>query len=68
MEIRKFIFKRLIEILVIFFIILTVLFVLLRLSPGDPISRIVDPNMTPEDAQRLIAQLGLNQPIWVQYG
>jgi peptide/nickel transport system permease protein len=68
MEIRKFIFKRLIEILVIFFIILTVLFVLLRLSPGDPVSRIVDPNMTPEDAQRLIAQLGLNQPIWVQYG
>jgi peptide/nickel transport system permease protein len=67
MEIRKFIFKRLIEILVIFFVILTVLFVLLRLSPGDPITRIVDPNMTPEDAQRLIAQLGLNQPIWIQY-
>jgi peptide/nickel transport system permease protein len=67
MEIRKFIFKRLIEILVIFFVILTVLFVLLRLSPGDPITRIVDPNMTPEDAQRLIAQLGLDQPIWMQY-
>ncbi|MCG6974347.1 MAG: ABC transporter permease [Desulfobacterales bacterium] len=68
MGIRKFIFKRLIEILVIFFIILTVLFVLLRLSPGDPVSRIVDPTMTPEDAQRLIEQLGLNQPIWIQYG
>jgi peptide/nickel transport system permease protein len=67
MEIRKFIFKRLIEILVIFFIILTVLFVLLRLSPGDPVARIVDPNMTPGDAQRLIAQLGLDQPIWIQY-
>jgi peptide/nickel transport system permease protein len=67
MEIRKFIFKRLIEILVIFFVIMTVLFVLLRMGPGDPISRIVDPNMTPEDAQRLIAQLGLNQPIWIQY-
>ncbi len=67
MEIRKFIFKRLIEILVIFFVILTVLFVLFRLSPGDPITRIVDPNMTPEDAQRLIAQLGLDQPIWMQY-
>jgi peptide/nickel transport system permease protein len=67
MEMRKFIFKRLIEILVIFFIILTVLFVLLRLSPGDPVARIVNPNMTPEDAQRLIAQLGLDQPIWMQY-
>ena len=67
MEIRKFIFKRLIEILVIYFVIMTVLFVLFRLSPGDPVSRIVDPNMTPEDAQRLIAQLGLDQPIWMQY-
>jgi peptide/nickel transport system permease protein len=67
MEIRKFIFKRLIEILIIFFVILTVLFILFRLSPGDPITRIVDPNMTPEDAQHLIAQLGLNQPIWIQY-
>jgi peptide/nickel transport system permease protein len=27
----------------------------------------VDPTMTPEDAQLLIAQLGLDQPIWVQY-
>jgi peptide/nickel transport system permease protein len=67
MEIRKFIFKRLIEILVIFFVILTVLFVLFRISPGDPLSRILDPNMTPEDARRLIAQLGLDQPIWIQY-
>jgi peptide/nickel transport system permease protein len=67
MEIRKFIFKRLIEILVIFFVIMTVLFVLLRMGPGDPISRLVDPNMTSEDAQRLIAQLGLDQPIWTQY-
>ncbi|MGA8179955.1 MAG: ABC transporter permease [Desulfobacterales bacterium] len=67
MEIRKFIFKRLIEILVIFFVIMTVLFVLFRISPGDPLSRILDPNMTPEDARRLIAQLGLDQPIWIQY-
>jgi len=27
----------------------------------------VDPTMTPEDAQLLIAQLGLDQPIWTQY-
>lgn len=67
METRKFIFKRLTEILIIFFVILTVLFLLFRLSPGDPITRMVDPNMTPEDAEHLITQMGLNQPVWIQY-
>jgi peptide/nickel transport system permease protein len=67
MEIRKFIFKRLIEIFVIFFVILTVLFLLFRLAPGDPVTRMVDPTMTPEDVAHLIAQLGLDQPIWLQY-
>jgi peptide/nickel transport system permease protein len=67
MEIRKFVGKRLIEIFIIFFVILTVLFLLFRLSPGDPVSKMVDPTMTPEDAEYLIAQLGLDQPLWLQY-
>ena len=66
MEIRKFVGKRLIEIAVIFFVILTVLFLLFRLSPGDPVSKMVDPTMTPEDAEHLSAQLGLDQPLWLQ--
>lgn len=67
MEVRKFVGKRLIEIFIIFFVILTVLFLLFRLSPGDPVSKMVDPTMTPEDAEYLIAQLGLDQPLWLQY-
>ncbi len=38
MEIRKFILKRLVEIAIIFFVILTILFVLFRIAPGDPVS------------------------------
>ena len=56
-----------IQIVIIFFVILTVLFLLFRLAPGDPVSRMVDPDMTPEDAELLISQLGLDQPLWVQY-
>jgi peptide/nickel transport system permease protein len=67
MELWRYIGRRLIQILVIFFVILTVLFLLFRLAPGDPISRMVDPDMTPEDAAHLISQLGLDQPLWVQY-
>ena len=64
---RKFIFNKLIEIFIIFFIILTALFFLFRLAPGDPITRMVDPMLTPEDARHLIEQLGLDEPLWKQY-
>ncbi len=64
---QKFIFNKLVEILIIFFIILTVLFFLFRLSPGDPVSKIIDPMLTPEDTQHMIQQLGLDEPVHIQY-
>lgn len=67
MELRSFVARRLIQIIIIFFVIMTVLFLLFRLAPGDPVSRMVDPGMTPEDTKRLISQLGLDQPVWKQY-
>ena len=67
MELRRYITRRLIQIIIIFFVILTVLFLLFRLAPGDPVSRMVDPDMTPEDSERLIVQLGLDKPLGLQY-
>ncbi|MBC8417512.1 MAG: ABC transporter permease [Proteobacteria bacterium] len=67
MELRRYIGRRLIQIIIIFFVILTVLFLLFRLAPGDPVSRMVDPDMTPEDAERLMVELGLDKPIGIQY-
>ncbi len=67
MELRNFIFRRLIQVVLIFFIIQTSLFLLFRLAPGDPVQRMVDPTMTPEDAERLVEVLGLDQPLWTQY-
>ncbi len=67
MGLNRYIFKRLVEIAVIFFVIMTILFVLFRLAPGDPVARMVDPSMTPEDARRLKESLGLDQPLWTQY-
>ncbi|KQY15086.1 peptide permease [Rhizobium sp. Root73] len=49
---------------------LTVLiFVLLQLTPGDPIDAYIDPNvaMSKEAMDALRAQLGLNQPLPAQY-
>ncbi|WP_028321164.1 ABC transporter permease [Desulfatiglans anilini] len=67
MELRRYVFKRLFQIIIIFFVILTVLFLLFRLAPGDPVSRMIDPDMTAEDARHLMEQLGLDQPLGVQY-
>ncbi len=67
MELKSYIGRRLLQVILIFFVILTVLFLLFRLAPGDPVSRMVDPTMTPEDAEFLISQLGLDLPIWKQY-
>lgn len=67
MELWRYISQRLVQIVIIFFVILTVLFLLFRLAPGDPVSRMVDPNLTPEDAALLIQEFGLDQPIWMQY-
>ena len=67
MHFRKLIFRRIIEVMAIFFLILTGLFLLFHLSPGDPVSRMVQPGMSAEDASMLISQLGLDQPLWLQY-
>ena len=67
MGLKRFILRRLVEIAVIFFVIMTVLFILFRLAPGDPVSRMVDPSMTPEDARLLMESMGLDQPVWTQY-
>ncbi len=67
MELRRYIIRRLFQVAVIFFVILTVLFLLFRLAPGDPVSRMVDPDMTPEEAELLISELGLDQPLSIQY-
>ena len=64
---QTYIFGKLIEIAIIFFVIMTALFFLFRLSPGDPISKVVDPMLTPEDMQYLIEQMGLDKPMWEQY-
>ncbi|MGM0643865.1 MAG: ABC transporter permease [Thermodesulfobacteriota bacterium] len=68
MLINRFIIRRAFEITVIFFVIMTVLFLLFRLAPGDPTARVVDPSMDTEDADYLISQFGLDEPILTQYG
>lgn len=67
MNLRKFLLMRAWQILVTFFIVLTLLFVLFRMAPGDPVAIMTDPLMTEEEVQILKTQFGLDQPLHRQY-
>ncbi len=63
----RYIFKRILGMLVVVFLVLTIAFIIVRLAPGDPAALMLGPEATPEDAAALRASLGLDQPIIVQY-
>jgi peptide/nickel transport system permease protein len=48
-------------------IIVTLIFFLFRVMPGDPVKTIIDPRMPPEARAQLRAQFGLDKPPVVQY-
>jgi peptide/nickel transport system permease protein len=59
--------RRLLDALVLLWLVVTLTFVLLRAAPGDPAALLVPPTATAADAARARARLGLDRPLWVQY-
>ena len=47
--------------------ILTIIFFIIHLAPGDPMARFFNPNVSPEVIEQMRRNLGLDQPIHVQY-
>jgi peptide/nickel transport system permease protein len=45
-----------------------VVFITIKIIPGDPVASLLGPTSTPEARAALTARLGLNQPLPVQYG
>lgn len=59
--------RRLAGAAVLFGIVVTLTFVLVRAAPGDATALLIPPTASPEDATRLRAELGLDAPLPVQY-
>ncbi|WP_437378646.1 ABC transporter permease [Inquilinus limosus] len=59
--------KRLIQLVPTLFFVLVVIFVLVRLLPGDPTSAMLGDRATDADVARLNAQLGLDRSIPMQF-
>ncbi len=49
-------------------ILLTVVFIILRILPGNPVTAMLGPKAPPEVVKSMEAQLGLDKPIIVQFG
>ena len=63
----RYIIRRLLQAIPLFFIISLILFVLMR-NTGDPLATMGGRRlMRPEDRERLSRQLGLDKPLYVQY-
>ena len=60
--------RRLAHLVIVLFGITLVTFLLLRLIPGDPALAILGSSYTHTRAVAIDNFLGLNRPIWVQYG
>jgi peptide/nickel transport system permease protein len=59
--------RRLGTALLLFWFVLTLTFVLVRLAPGDAAAVLVSPSASAADAARLRAELGIDAPVAVQY-
>jgi peptide/nickel transport system permease protein len=60
--------RRLVHVVIVLFGITLVTFFLLRLIPGDPALAILGSSYTHSRAAAIDSTLGLNRPIWSQYG
>lgn len=59
--------QRLAGALALFWLVLTLTFVLVRLAPGDPAAFLVPPTASAGEAARIRAALGLERPVLTQY-
>lgn len=50
------------------FVIITILFILFRMVPGDPSVTLVDPAASREERESALKAYGLDKPLLVQYG
>ncbi len=67
-SLRKFLITRLLLTIPMVLILITMVFFVMRILPGDPIRSQLGPRVSEEQANALRERLGLNRPLIVQYG
>ena len=67
-RIARALLHRLIGMAVVLALVVTVVFVIVRVTPGDPAAVMLGSDATPQDIADLRARMGLDAPLLVQYG
>jgi peptide/nickel transport system permease protein len=66
-DLLKVLLKRILSSLVVMFLLISFMFVLLRLAPGDPSDKFISPQMSPELATKVKESFNLNASVAAQY-
>jgi peptide/nickel transport system permease protein len=64
----RFVARRMMQLVPVIFGIVLIVFLFVRLIPGDPASIMLGAYATPETLAALRTDLGLDRPIWAQFG
>lgn len=62
-----YLLRRILAAIPVMFVVALFVFLLLRLTPGDPAAILAGDMATPEQLERIRSQLGLNEPLHVQF-
>jgi len=63
----RYLGKRLLASVLVIWVILTLLFILLKMLPGDVSTAFVSPKLSASDQHQLRARYGVDEPLWSQY-
>ena len=63
----KYVLKRILIMIPVFFGMTALVFFLSNLTPGSPVDAMITPEMGAEDIAALEHRMGLDQPVYVQY-
>ena len=63
----RYILQRFIGMIIVMFLVVTIVFIIVRVTPGDPAAVMLGPEATAADIAALRQQLGLDQSILLQY-
>ena len=63
----KLVLKKIISLIITLFIVSLLAFVAFQIIPGDPTTKLLGTNATPEKVAQLRSQLGLDRPVLIRY-
>src|SRR5262249_60944955 len=62
----RYLVRRLVAVIPVLLVVITVIFLMIHLIPGDPAAVMLGPNATPAEIDKLRHAMGLDQPIYRQ--